>query len=185
MVEVQGYDSYLVKMDGTGRVSKRNRAFLRPIRTYSELLKGKKSVLSQQVALSATPGGLGGHSYSAERSAPLEGQHDTGAHVVVRSEPGQEAERDRGPVVEDGPRNTSPANTRISLPSILPPDEADTAGARHSDGPQNNRRRKEADNACDDVTPVTRGRPVRARRKPDFLVVGNVDDPRFNRYIDG
>ena len=42
MVEVQGFDSYLVKMDGTGRVSKRNRAFLRPIRTYTELLAGKK-----------------------------------------------------------------------------------------------------------------------------------------------
>ena len=42
VVEVLGYDSYLVKMDGSGRVSKRNRQFLRPIKTFSELLKGKK-----------------------------------------------------------------------------------------------------------------------------------------------
>ena len=46
VVEVQGYDSYLVKMDGTGRVSKRNRSFLKPIKTYSELLKGKKYMLT-------------------------------------------------------------------------------------------------------------------------------------------
>ena len=38
VVEVLDYQSYLVKMDGTGRVSKRNRRFLKPIRTYRELL---------------------------------------------------------------------------------------------------------------------------------------------------
>ena len=31
VLEVQGFDSYLIKMDGTGRVTKRRRRFLRPI----------------------------------------------------------------------------------------------------------------------------------------------------------
>ena len=32
VVEVLGYDSYMVKMDGSGRISKRNRKFLRPVK---------------------------------------------------------------------------------------------------------------------------------------------------------
>ena len=38
IVEILGFDAYLVKLDGTGRVSKRNRRFLRPIRTYKSML---------------------------------------------------------------------------------------------------------------------------------------------------
>ena len=41
VVEVLDYHSYLVKMDGSGRVSKRNRRFLKPIRTYREILADK------------------------------------------------------------------------------------------------------------------------------------------------
>ena len=36
IVEVQNFDSYLVKMDGTGRVTKRNRRFLRPIIPFGQ-----------------------------------------------------------------------------------------------------------------------------------------------------
>lgn len=38
VVEILGFDAYLVKLDGTGRVSKRNRRFLKPIRTYKSML---------------------------------------------------------------------------------------------------------------------------------------------------
>ena len=36
IVEVQDYDSYLVRMDGTGRLTKRNRRFLRKIIPYTQ-----------------------------------------------------------------------------------------------------------------------------------------------------
>ena len=37
VVETMGYDKYKVKMDGTGRMSTRNRRFLKPIRPYTRL----------------------------------------------------------------------------------------------------------------------------------------------------
>ena len=40
VVERLGYDSYLVRMDGSGRMTKRNRRFLRPIKLYTDLQKG-------------------------------------------------------------------------------------------------------------------------------------------------
>ena len=40
VVENLGYDSYLVKLDGSGRVSRRNRRFLRPINSYKSVLEG-------------------------------------------------------------------------------------------------------------------------------------------------
>ena len=38
LVEVLDHDTYLVKMDGSGRVAKQNRRFLCPIKMYKELL---------------------------------------------------------------------------------------------------------------------------------------------------
>ncbi len=38
VTECLSHDSYLVKMDGSGRVSKNNRQFLRPIKTFEESL---------------------------------------------------------------------------------------------------------------------------------------------------
>ena len=40
VVVVLPHDAYHVKMDGSGRVTKRNQRFLRPIVPYSSLLKG-------------------------------------------------------------------------------------------------------------------------------------------------
>ena len=42
IVEIQPFESYLVKMDGSGRVTKRNRRFLKPIKTFRDLLKPRK-----------------------------------------------------------------------------------------------------------------------------------------------
>ena len=36
VMEVQPFDSYIIKMDGTGRLTKRNRRFLRPITPFSQ-----------------------------------------------------------------------------------------------------------------------------------------------------
>ena len=38
VIESLGFDSYTVKVDGSGRVSKHNRRFLRPIRSYKDSL---------------------------------------------------------------------------------------------------------------------------------------------------
>ena len=38
MVDVLEHNSYLVKMDGSGRVSKRRRAFLKPMTAYKDIL---------------------------------------------------------------------------------------------------------------------------------------------------
>lgn len=40
VVEVQEYDSYLVKIDGSNTVTKRNRKFLRKVVTYNEVMNG-------------------------------------------------------------------------------------------------------------------------------------------------
>ena len=36
VMEVQPFDSYLIKMDSTGRLTKRNRRYLRPITPFSQ-----------------------------------------------------------------------------------------------------------------------------------------------------
>ena len=41
IVEVQEFDSYLVKMDGTGRVTKRNRRYLKPILPFHKITADK------------------------------------------------------------------------------------------------------------------------------------------------
>ena len=41
MVEKMDHNAYIVKMDGTGRTTKRNRRFLRPIVPYSQLIETK------------------------------------------------------------------------------------------------------------------------------------------------
>ena len=40
IVEVQAHDAYLIKFDGSGRISKRNRRFLRPIIPFNDRLSG-------------------------------------------------------------------------------------------------------------------------------------------------
>ena len=44
VVEVLTHDAYHVKMDGSGRVTKRNRRFLPPNSPYTSLLKGPAGV---------------------------------------------------------------------------------------------------------------------------------------------
>ena len=39
VVEVLDHDSYMVKMDGSGRITKRNRRFLKEIKTYESVIK--------------------------------------------------------------------------------------------------------------------------------------------------
>ena len=41
MVETLDHEAYNVKMDGSGRVLKRHRRFLRPIVSYSDVVAGK------------------------------------------------------------------------------------------------------------------------------------------------
>jgi hypothetical protein len=39
VVEVESFDKYVVKMDGSGRLTSRNRRYLKPIKTYQDKLK--------------------------------------------------------------------------------------------------------------------------------------------------
>ena len=39
VVEVESFDKYVVKMDGSGRLTTRNRRYLKPIKTYQDKLK--------------------------------------------------------------------------------------------------------------------------------------------------
>ena len=48
VVEVLGHEAYNVKMDGSGRVSRRHRGFLRPIVPYSDVVSGRVSVRGPQ-----------------------------------------------------------------------------------------------------------------------------------------
>ena len=46
VVEVQEYDSYLIKVDGSNKATKRNRKFLRKLVTYNEVLNGPADIKS-------------------------------------------------------------------------------------------------------------------------------------------
>ena len=48
VVEVLGHEAYNVKMDGSGRVSRRHRRFLRPIVPYSDVVVGRVLVRGPQ-----------------------------------------------------------------------------------------------------------------------------------------
>ena len=37
-VEVGAFDNYTIKIDGSGRLTNRNRRFLRPVRSYKEMI---------------------------------------------------------------------------------------------------------------------------------------------------
>ena len=64
IVEVQEHDAYLVRMDGSGRVSKRNRRFLKPIRSYKEIMAGSRVVGNDQTRGLVDPSSRENGSYS-------------------------------------------------------------------------------------------------------------------------
>ncbi len=59
VVEVLGYDSYNVRLDGSGRVTKRNRRYLRPILPYTRVLaKGLGASENKDTASTVMEGGV-------------------------------------------------------------------------------------------------------------------------------
>ena len=51
VVESLGFDSYHVKMDGSGQVTKRNRRFLRPILPYSGVMARPPTEIKDNVVI--------------------------------------------------------------------------------------------------------------------------------------
>ena len=157
-------------MDGSGRISKRNRQFLKPIKTYGELLGGKPDYASverqkecRQVArrtllestMTSNPGcssgsaqgdGLAATEQHAQRDKVLAGDKSVSC---------PETNTDESPSVIGGSRVVVTGRKTIDARSPL------VEEVSQSEGP--------------------RSRPVCERKKPDFLVVGKVKDPRFNR----
>ncbi len=88
VVEIAGNDAYIVKMDGSGRVTRRNRQFLKPIRGYTEILRD--SVKKQA---------MGGHNVTSNVT-----MHDAGT--------GATADSARGVFLRNAPPPIS-GNTRL------------------------------------------------------------------------
>ena len=51
VVEMMDYDQFVVRMDGSGHVTRRNRRFLRPIWTYASVSSGKGSSRAKVMTL--------------------------------------------------------------------------------------------------------------------------------------
>ena len=190
--ESLGHDSYLVRMDGSGRVSRRNRRFLRAIQPYKDIIndlekdqKQRTMSLDRSEQVSSGTGRVWEEMLLASGQTMVQDKQDrtqpsTGDHVDVRT-----GYKPTGLCTEV--QSTSPTGGR-------PPTGKESGGkARHvarqeteripaaapteinTDGEQRGLERDVAIKA-DIVT-----RPVRNRKKPDFLVVGDTKDPRFNR----
>ena len=198
IVEVQEFDSYLVRMDGRGRVTKRNRRYLKPIKSFMSLLSYKDRVhregmliTSGKPVLTLPERGTGGHTSCAG------GLLDTGSAPCARSAPCAEQETEGNSAA--GPRVQLEQNTGRAYSGTG--DQLDvTAPELNSDaGPR--LRSSEQDRGHDTSVPevaavpeindlgkssvttqsLVMTRPVRVRKEIDRLVVGNTSDPRFNR----
>ena len=175
VVEVQEFQSYLVKMDGTGRVTKRNQRFLKPIRTYRELLAGvtpeaerptSSRVATPTAAAAARSGCATTTAAAAEMpanssggtSSRLGGWRPTG---LVGEEVESMPEGNPGtalPAEQDSGEQTSTKTTSLEGgPGTILVD------------------------VVDKPVSVAMGRGRRAVKVPQKLVVGDPDDPRFNR----
>ena len=102
-MEVSGYDSYLVRMDGSGRISKRNRKFLRPVRPYKDMLKTAESSSDKR----------GGQNSCIKNKTVL----NTG-----KSREDASAGQQRAGVDQGGHSTTSKAQSSHYLPLVVPGD---------------------------------------------------------------
>ena len=68
VVEILPYDAYLIKMDGSGRITKRNRRYLRPIIPFNTQLQQNNDVPSQTHVISHDTGPT---AVSREATTPL------------------------------------------------------------------------------------------------------------------
>ncbi len=123
-MEVASHDSYVIKMDGSGRVTRRNRQFLKPIRGYIEILResGQKRLVSDDNRAKT-------HDLRCETAASARGGAQGGPPAPIRSESllmqrgercpaGESAvDRAREPRLSSGPRNTSPEMSSSTTPS--------------------------------------------------------------------
>ena len=80
VVEVLGHDSYLVKVDGSGRTTQRNRRFLKPITPYASLIRDNFVPSPQPMITRAQ---------SQQLQAPGPSTHGPPAPVLVPAQPTQ------------------------------------------------------------------------------------------------
>ena len=83
VVQILDYDAYLIKMDGSGRITKRNRQFLKPILPYTK-------VISTQPAQRNSSIGLGNKTNSQPNnhinSGPTAGSWEATSSVLVNQD---------------------------------------------------------------------------------------------------
>ena len=181
-------------MDGSGRVSNRNRRFLRVIRPYKDIIadleKGRVQAQQSKVKDNVTDLGLGQGNIKFSEGL---GEAGNGSHVS-RDETGcaVQVQLDAAARVAPGTRNISSGQvgtshtggsgpTEDGSPVVDPhvavrqETESHSAAAQSEQNTSGEQRRLERESAS------TVTRPVRNRKKPDFLVVGDINDPRFNR----
>ena len=175
VVEQLGFDSYLVRMDGSGRVSKRNRQFLKPIKTYGELLGGTPdyaSVERQRECRQVAHRTLNEDklSSSSVTSNPLTSPGST----LVDGPAPTEVPAQRDTVLETNNSTSSDISKEKAGPSEIEGSRSHGLGNKTTFGQPL---------AVEENTVIGEPivRPTRLRKKPDFLVVGDINDPRFNR----
>ena len=111
VIEVVGHDSYTVKMDGSGRVTHRNRQFLKPIRGYMELLREsdrKRMRSNPNAAGSDRDGASAGGGVQRDTPAPIKPYGQLEPSSYVHAGPGRSSAGDRAVerLTDSGPRNT-------------------------------------------------------------------------------
>ena len=170
VVEQLGFDSYLVRMDGLGRVSKRNRQFLKPIKTYGELLGGMPDYASVERQRECRQVAHRTLSEDKMSSSPVTSPGST----LVDGQVPTELPVQRDTVLETNNSTSSDISKRAAGPSEIEGSRSNGIGNKTTFG-------QPLSVEENSVIGKHNVRPTRLRKKPDFLVVGDINDPRFNR----
>ena len=196
VIEVGGYDSYTVKMDGSGRVTRRNRQYLKPIRGYMELLAESQKRLRGATKIVSVPGDMPasarGGNHGSGPPPPI------GVPTILRSGlPGSSYLPGGSSAVAgsgESPSTSGPRNTELGMSSS----PAEVVQQNDDQGTtQDGIRLPQVDvsrtTSVDQVhagaqsdTVISQGQYVRPKhsiRPPNRLVVGDPNHPRFNRTM--
>ena len=202
ITEVTGFDSYVVRMDGSGRVTRRNRQYLKPIRTYMEIVREGEKLRSNKFNSTSGTGDTsarGGNSGSGPppmsvplqlvREQPVPARPATGSSAVARGQENQSPGGPRNTVVD---KSSSPdvrveeiqipnRQTDVSTPMMI---ETDVSSTVEQQSPPVSM--DQVHSVVPQIPVPSNGqyvRPKRITRAPDRLIVGDPSHPRFNRTM--
>ena len=165
VVEYKGHDQYVVKIDGSGRLTNRNRRFLRrlepwatPRRTRTNVQPSSQGEKKSFLHPAATPGLT--PSYDASHQGGSTQSSDNVEFDIIDSNP---------PNLPHVQREPSPDVLRESTPDVLQESTPDVPPVPPSDSPSEPPPASTSDPATPEATEERSERPKRKTKAPDRL----------------